>query len=99
MLESRPLFSFWSFMQLPLPLFSSMSSRTPATLDSYLVVKGDSAMTLEWQVSQAEAGRGDGHGQRRVDGAHDHAWRRIDGDPYAVLLVYECGICHIEWAM
>ena len=61
--------------------------------------EGDSAMTLEWQVSQPEAGGGGGHAQRRVDGAHDHAWRRTDGDPYAVLLVYECGICHIEWAM
>jgi hypothetical protein len=78
-----------------------MSSRTPAALDSYLVVKGDSAMTLERvQVSQAESGHGGSdRGQRRVDGAHDHAWRRTDGDPYAVLLVYECGICHIEWAM
>jgi len=55
-------------------------------------------MTLE-RVQDLKAEAGDGHGQRRVDGAHDHAWRRIDGDPYAVLLVYECGICHIEWAM
>ena len=55
-------------------------------------------MTLE-RVQDLKAEAGDGHGQRRGDGAHDHAWRRIDGDPYAVLLVYECGICHIEWAM
>ena len=78
-----------------------MSSRTPAALDSYLVVKGDSAMTLERvQDSQAESGYGGiDRGQCRVDGAHDHAWRRTDGDPYAVLLVYQCGICLIEWAM
>ena len=78
-----------------------MSSRTPAAFDSYLVVEGDSEMTLERvQDSQAESGYGGiDRGQCRVDGAHDHAWRRTDGDPYAVLLVYQCGICHIEWAM
>jgi hypothetical protein len=58
-------------------------------------------MTLERPhdpMAQAERG-GDDHHSRPVEGFHDHSWRRTDRDPHAVLLVYECGVCHVVWAM